>query len=131
MIAVTVIGLTRLEMNPHILYSGFMDIESAVIALSALAHSTRLNAFKLLVCHKPDGMPAGEVARQLNVPQNTMSVHLATLARAGLVQSERHSRHIVYRADCERLAALTLFLIEDCCDGRAEVNLAPHKGVFV
>ena len=57
------------------------------------------------------GRPAGwvEIARQLDVPQNTMSAHLATLARAGLVKSERHSRLIVYRADLEVLRELTLF----------------------
>src|SRR3990167_3057329 len=108
-----------------------MDIDSAIVTLGALAHSTRLNAFQLLVCHEPRGMPAGEVARQLDVPQNTMSVHLATLARAGLIRSERHSRHKIYRADCERLMALTLFLIEDCCSGKAEVSFTPLKDVSV
>lgn len=107
-----------------------MDIRSAVIILGALANDTRLNAFRTLVCHEPNGIPAGEVARQLDVPQNTMSVHLATLARAGLVRSERRSRQIIYRADCEQLMALTLFLIEDCC-GMATVSFTPLKDATV
>ncbi|HGX3309030.1 ArsR/SmtB family transcription factor [Pseudomonas sp. BGr12] len=108
-----------------------MNNESAVAILGALAHHTRLNAFQLLISHTPHGMPAGEVARQLNVPQNTMSVHLATLARAGLIRSERHSRHKIYHADCERLRALTLFLADDCCTGKAEVSFTPLKDVSV
>lgn len=98
-----------------------MESELAISALGALAQSTRLDVFRLLVRHEPDGLAAGEVARQLDVPQNTMSAHLAILARAGLVQSERHSRSIIYRADLDGLCALVLFLVKDCCASNAEL----------
>jgi ArsR family transcriptional regulator len=98
-----------------------MDKDSSIAVLAALAQGTRLDAFRLLVRHEPDGLAAGEVAKALDVPQNTMSVHLATLARAGLIRSERRSRVINYRADLDQLKALTLFLIKDCCGGRAEL----------
>jgi ArsR family transcriptional regulator len=99
-----------------------MDSHLAITALGALAQDTRLDAFRLLVRHEPDGMAAGEIARQLGVPQNTMSTHLGILARAGIVRSERHSRSIIYRADLDGLRALTLFLIKDCCAGSAELG---------
>lgn len=98
-----------------------MDTEAAIGALGALSQSTRLETFRLLVRHEPDGLPAGEIARQLDVPQNTMSAHLAILTRAGLATAERHSRSIVYRAQLERLRALTLYLVKDCCGGNAEL----------
>lgn len=98
-----------------------MESESTILALSALAQPTRLETFRLLVRHEPDGLPAGEIARQLDVPPNTMSAHLGVLSRAGLVKSERQSRSIIYRADLDTLRALTLFLVKDCCEGRAEV----------
>ena len=98
-----------------------MDNELEIAALGALAQATRLDTFRLLVKHEPDGLPAGEVARLLDVPQNTMSAHLGTLARAGLVQSERQSRLIIYRADLDRLRDLMLFLVKDCCGGRADL----------
>lgn len=66
-------------------------------------------------------MPAGELARLMEIPQNTMSTHLAILARAGLVRGERHSRSIIYRADLSRLRELVLFLLKDCCGGRADL----------
>src|ERR1700758_4171985 len=75
-----------------------MEIEQAVLALAALSQSTRLEAFRTLVRHEPDGLAAGDLARVLEVPQNTLSAHLSVLSRAGLVTSERHSRSIVYRA---------------------------------
>lgn len=98
-----------------------MDNDSAIAALGALAQGTRLDVFRLLVRHEPDGLAAGEVAKMLGVPQNTMSVHLATLARAGLIRSERRSRVINYRVELDRLKALTLFLVKDCCGGNAEL----------
>lgn len=98
-----------------------MDHDAAILAFGALAQGTRLDAFRLLVRHEPDGLPAGEIARQLDVPQNTMSAHLAILARAGLVRSERHSRSIIYRAELGRLREVMLFLATDCCGGRVEL----------
>lgn len=98
-----------------------MENESAIAALAALAQSTRLDSFRLLVRHEPDGLPAGEIARLVGVPQNTMSSHLSILSRAGLVRSERHSRSVHYRADLHGLGALTLFLLKDCCGGNAGV----------
>ena len=98
-----------------------MDNNTAIAALGALAQTTRLETFRLLVRHEPDGIPAGELARLIDVPQNTMSAHLGILTRAGLVRSERHSRSIIYRADLDGLRALTLFLLKDCCGGNAQV----------
>jgi ArsR family transcriptional regulator, arsenate/arsenite/antimonite-responsive transcriptional repressor len=98
-----------------------MEQENAILALAALAQSTRLETFRLLVRHEPHGLPAGDIARTLAVPHNTMSTHLNILARAGVVSSERRSRLIVYRADVSRLRDLTLFLLKDCCGGDADL----------
>jgi ArsR family transcriptional regulator, arsenate/arsenite/antimonite-responsive transcriptional repressor len=98
-----------------------MEQENAILALAALAQPTRLETFRLLVKHEPDGMPAGDIARALVVPQNTMSAHLNILSRAGLVTSQRQSRTILYRVEMETLRALTLFLLKDCCGGNAEL----------
>jgi ArsR family transcriptional regulator len=98
-----------------------MESENAILALAALAQATRLDVFRLLVKHEPDGLAAGEIARALAVPQNTMSSHLAILARAGLVKSERQSRSIIYRANLLTFQDLTSFMLEDCCGGRADL----------
>lgn len=98
-----------------------METEPAILALAALAQSTRLEVFRLLIKHEPEGLAAGEIAKSLAVPQNTMSAHLAVLARAGLVTTRRISRSIVYRADLARFQAVMLFMLNDCCDGRPEI----------
>ncbi|MDF1685739.1 MAG: metalloregulator ArsR/SmtB family transcription factor [Parvibaculaceae bacterium] len=94
-----------------------MDKLKAIEALGALAQNTRLDVFKLLVQHEPSGLPAGEIAKQLEVPQNTMSSHLSILARADLVSSKRESRLIIYRANLSAMNALMAFLLENCCSG--------------
>ena len=98
-----------------------MESEDAILALAALAQSTRLDVFRLLAKNEPEGLAAGDVAKVLAVPQNTMSSHLAILARAGLVSAQRFSRSIVYRADLARFQDVVLFMLRDCCDGRPEI----------
>jgi len=98
-----------------------MESEKAILALAALAQSTRLDVFRLLVKHEPDGLAAGDIAKTLAVPQNTMSSHLSVLSRAGLISAQRFSRSIVYRADLAKLQAVVLFMLRDCCDGRPEI----------
>ena len=98
-----------------------MDENQAITALAALAQPTRLRTFRLLVEREPEGVPAGELARLADVPQNTMSLHLGILARAKLVRTERQSRSIIYRADLEAVQHLVTFLLNDCCGGRTEI----------
>ena len=111
-----------------------MDEAQALGAFAALSQPTRLAVFRLLVAHEPDGLAAGDIARDLDVPHNTLSTHLAILARNGLVAAERRSRSIIYRAELQRVRTLAGFLIKDCCGGRPEVcaplvaELAPCCG---
>ena len=98
-----------------------METEHAILGLAALAQPTRLDAFRLLVRHEPNGMAAGDIADTLAVPANTMSAHLGVLSRAGLITSKRVSRSIIYRVDLGRISNLVLFLLKDCCEGRADL----------
>jgi len=98
-----------------------MEPFQAIDVFAALSQSTRLDVFRLLMDHEPKGLPAGEIARRLEVPQNTMSSHLAILTRAGLIESERRSRSIIYRAVVERVREIASFLVQDCCGGRPEL----------
>lgn len=103
-----------------------MRSKHAIDALGALAQESRLAVFKLLVRSGEDEMPAGEVARELRVPASTMSTHLAILERAGLIRSRREGRTVFYRANLNGMTDLMAFLIEDCCDGRAELCTPLH-----
>jgi len=97
-----------------------MDNDHTVAALSALAQPTRLEVFRQLVKNEPEGLSAGEIARRLAVPHNTMSAHLGILERAGLVSSERQGRSIIYRAGLNQLRIVVVYLLKDCCGGKPE-----------
>jgi DNA-binding transcriptional ArsR family regulator len=98
-----------------------MKQDLAIDAFFALAQPTRLEAFRLLVKQEPNGLSAGEIARRLDVPHNTMSTHLAILTRAGLISVERHSRSMIYRVELKTVRKLVLFLLKDCCNGQPEL----------
>lgn len=98
-----------------------MDTYITVKALAALAQESRLNAFRLLVRSGPEGLPAGEIARQLEVPHNTLSSHLSILVNAGLVESQRDGRSIYYSIDFSGTRDLLSFLMEDCCQGQPDL----------
>jgi ArsR family transcriptional regulator, arsenate/arsenite/antimonite-responsive transcriptional repressor len=98
-----------------------MDTSHALAGLSALAQESRLRVFRLLVQRGPGGMAAGDSARNLKLPHNTLSSHPGILARANLMKSRKESRSIIYSVDLGGTRRLLSFLVEDCCRGKPEV----------
>lgn len=94
-----------------------MKAEDAVKALGALAQEHRLALFRLLVQAGDRGMPAGAVADALEIPNSSLSFHLAHLTRAGLIQQRRQGRSLIYTADYAAMNALVGYLVENCCGG--------------
>lgn len=101
-----------------------MDQTDALAALAALSHETRLQTFRMLVEAGPEGLPAGVIAERLGVLANTMSSHLAQLARARLATTRREGRIVRYAADHAGMRNLIAFLLQDCCGGRPEICLS-------
>lgn len=111
----------RIDATHSIGYFRYMQTDIALTMLAALAHPTRLDAFRLLVRHEPDGLPTGDLVAASGLSQSTLSTHLAVLGKAGLVRSEKRGRQQIQRAEIDALRALMLFLAKDCCGGRAEL----------
>lgn len=104
-----------------------MDINHAVIALSALSQETRLRVFKLLIEYGMEGTAAGQLSEQLDIPHNTLSFHLSHLSHAGLVKSRRAGRSIIYTANHEAVEGLLGFLVENCCVRDKAQDCCPPK----
>lgn len=98
-----------------------MDINSTSLALAALAQPTRLAVFRLIMKAGPAGLSAGFLADAAGVPQNTLSTHVATLVRAGLVRARRDGRQIFYGADLAGAGRILADLVHECCDGQPEL----------
>ena len=98
-----------------------MNSDDALTILAALAHPTRLAAFRVLVRHEPNGLSTGQLVEASGLTQSTFSTHLAILAKAGLVTSEKRGRQQIQRVNIDALRGLMIFLAKDCCEGRAEL----------
>jgi ArsR family transcriptional regulator len=94
-----------------------MNSQNAIDALGALANEHRLAVFRLLVQTGPDGLSAGAIADDLDLPASSLSFHLAHLTRAGLIVQRRESRSLIYSADFKAMNGLVGFLTENCCGG--------------
>ncbi len=94
-----------------------MEKNAAINALSALAQDSRLTLFRWLVRRHPNPASAGEIGDALGLAPATLSFHLATLERAGLIQHRRQGRSRLYQARLVTMNALMAYLFEDCCEG--------------
>jgi ArsR family transcriptional regulator len=99
-----------------------MDTKSALGALGALSHDSRLAAFRQLVQAGPDGMSVGELRERLDLPPATLSAHLNVLRAASLVTDEREGRVIRVRANYPQMNALLAYLTQNCCAGVASCD---------
>ena len=91
--------------------------EWAVLALSALAHDSRLQVHRLLVQAGEGGLSAGAIAEQLNIPASSLSFHLAHMQAAEMVMQQRDGRSLIYSVNFESMDALMEYLQENCCKG--------------
>lgn len=94
----------------------------AIQLMSALAQPTRMAVFLTLAQHRPDGLAVGELAKLVDTPPNTMSTHLAILARAGAVVSRRDGRTVYYAVVPEAVRDLALFLVGSARGGLENVK---------
>jgi ArsR family transcriptional regulator, arsenate/arsenite/antimonite-responsive transcriptional repressor len=102
-----------------------MEKTDAIAALAALAQDNRLDVFRLLVEAGPAGMPAGEVAKALQLAPNTLTFHFDRLRVAGLVTVRRDGRSMIYAARFETMNALLGYLTENCCRGAPDACAPP------
>jgi len=94
-----------------------MKPAKVVEALAALAQTTRLAIFRLLVSVGPEGMAAGQIAQKLKVSPATLSFHFKTLSHAGLVESRQEGRFVYYAANFTVMNGMVDYLTENCCGG--------------
>jgi DNA-binding transcriptional ArsR family regulator len=112
---------TVIEMNGR----PVMEAAHAVEALGALAQEHRLALFRLLVQAGDDGLPAGELATALSIPNSSLSFHLAHLTRVGLIDQRREGRSLIYSANYDAMNRLVGYLMENCCGGATCPPAAP------
>ena len=96
-----------------------MQSDEVIANLAALAHPLRLQVFRALVVSGEPGLTPGVMQEALQVPAASLSFHLKELTDSGLVTQLRNGRHLIYRADYQRMNAVLGYLTENCCEGVA------------
>jgi len=94
-----------------------METNDVVLALSALAQTSRLAVFRALVQAGPDGLAAGKIADLTGMPPSSLSFHLKELTHARLTQARPEGRYVIYTARFDSMNALLAYLTENCCGG--------------
>lgn len=110
-----------------------MESKKASLIFEALSSDVRLDLFRLLVRNAPDGLVAGDIARQLDIPSTNLSFHLKAIVQSGLVDVEREGRFMRYKANIPLMLEVVSYLTSECCAGnpaecqkfRDASNLAP------
>ena len=97
-----------------------MDNQTATLLFESLSSSIRLDAFRLLVKHAPDGLVAGQIAALLGIPNTNLSFHLKALTQANLLTVEQEGRFLRYRANIPLMLNLIAYLTEECCSGNPD-----------
>ncbi len=97
-----------------------MDKQLATTLFESLASGVRLDIYRLLVKHAPDGLVAGEIATVLTIPPTNLSFHLKAMTHASLVTVAQEGRFQRYRANLTVMQALIDYLTAECCAGQSD-----------
>ena len=97
-----------------------MKAPAVIEALGALAHEHRLAIYKLLVERGPEGLAAGQIGAKVKLVPSSLTFHLQSLERAGLINQRRESRQLIYSADYEAMNGVVGYLTENCCAGSTD-----------
>jgi ArsR family transcriptional regulator len=92
-----------------------MQMPAVIDALGALAHQHRLAIYRILVEQGPAGLPAGAIGERVGLVPSSLTFHLQSLQRAGLINQERASRQLIYSADYSVMNGLVAYLTDKCC----------------
>jgi len=82
---------------------------------AALGAEPRLRIMQLLLAAHPDGMVAGDLQAELDIPNSTLSHHLERLKNEDLVRVRREGTYLWYSANTDALREVMGFLYAECC----------------
>lgn len=103
-----------------------MKTSNIVKSFLALGHDTRLAIYNLLMTKGEEGVPAGEISKELVIPGATLSFHLNNLADAKLIGSRREGRTIYYFVKYKRVKKLIKYLSINCCEDPKKNSKIPE-----
>lgn len=104
-----------------------MDSHLYATAFSALSHVSRVNVFRCLLRHHPDGLTAQELAAQTGIPPSTLSHHLREMEQGGVILRTPHGRQTITTLNLSRLMQLIGDLMSVCCAADPSLRLGGDR----
>lgn len=101
------------------------ELTLAATAFAALGSEQRLAIVRRLVRAGPDGLTMGDLGADVGVTGSVLTHHLKQLVSAGLVSQRKDGRRILSRVDHPAIAALSAYLIAECCADAPQTG-GPH-----
>lgn len=98
-----------------------MDFDEVASVLKDLGHPHRLRIFKRLVKAGFNGLPVGVLREDLGIPNSSMTHHISSLVKAGLIVQERRGRVLQCVPKYGRLWDVISFLQSECCVDETEI----------
>ncbi|NEQ97044.1 MAG: winged helix-turn-helix transcriptional regulator [Cyanothece sp. SIO2G6] len=99
------------------------SVDDIAATFAALGQPSRLRIVRLLLAAHPQGLPAGEIQKELKISASTLSHHLDKLRQVGIVTDVKHRQWIWYSVRSETLKFLINFLFEECCTRNQVVEM--------
>ena len=99
-----------------------MELEDAANILAKIGNPTRLKIVRLLVRAGDEGLPVGQIQKQLQIPGSTLTHHIAHLKSAGVIHQQRQQATLICTMRYQLLQDLVDYLTAECCSDQAPSN---------
>ncbi|ASC71461.1 Transcriptional regulator [Halomicronema hongdechloris C2206] len=106
-------------------HSSPSSIDGIAATFAALGQPSRLRIVRLLLSAYPQGLPAGEIQKELGISAPTLSHHLDKLRQVGIVTAKKDRQWIWYAVRSQVLKSLIDFLFAECCTRNQVVAFDP------
>src|SRR3954452_6463504 len=91
------------------------DVARYADMFSEMGTERHLRIMRLLLSPHPQGIIAGDVGAELDIPASTLSHHLDKLKNEDLVSVRRESTYLWYSANSDTLQELLGLFHPECC----------------
>ena len=89
----------------------YKELEDLCEILKVLAHPVRLCIVRGLSVY--GGCNVSKMQQCLDMPQSTVSQHLAKLKAAGIIEGERNGLEIIYKVKSKKIEAIVKTICEE------------------
>ena len=93
------------------------DDSEVAQALSQMGHPARLKILRHAIVAGDSGICVGDLKDRLSIPGSTLTHHLQSLIKVGLIKQHRDKQTLYCVANYNKIFAISDYIKKDCCKG--------------